>query len=58
MGHKIAGCEGNIVPFHDTINVDHIPFNFLFISLNAAGQGLATSASYLEDPGFKSWPEN
>lgn len=58
MGRKMAGCEGNVLPFHDTINVDHIPFNFLFISPNAACEGLATSASCLEGPGFKSWPEN
>jgi hypothetical protein len=39
MYPTIEGCEGNIVPFHDIISVDHITRNFLFISPNAAGEG-------------------
>lgn len=58
MYPTIEGCEGNIVSFHDIINVDHITRNFLFISPNAAGEGLVNFPSQLEVPGLKSWPEN
>jgi hypothetical protein len=58
MCATIEGCEGNIVPFHDIINVGHITRNFLFISPNAAGEGLVNFPSYLEVPGLKYWPEN
>jgi hypothetical protein len=39
MYPTIECCKGNIVPFHDIINVDHITRNFLFIPPNAAGEG-------------------
>lgn len=39
MCRKVEGCEGNIVPFHDIINVNHTTRNFLFISLKAADKG-------------------
>jgi len=45
MYPAIEGCEGNIVPFHDIINVDHITRNFLFISPNAAGERLVNFPS-------------
>jgi hypothetical protein len=45
MYPTIEGCEGNIVSFHDIINVDHITRNFLFISPNAAGEGLVNFPS-------------
>jgi hypothetical protein len=45
MCPTIEGCEGNIVPFHDIINVDHITRNFLFISPNADGEGLVNFPS-------------
>ena len=45
MYPTIECCEGNIVPFHDIINVDHNTRNFLFISPNAAGEGLVNFPS-------------
>jgi hypothetical protein len=45
ISRTVEGCEGNIVPFHDIINVDHITRNFLFISPKAAGKGLVNFPS-------------
>lgn len=45
MCPTIEGCEVNIVPCHDIINVDHITHNFLFISPNAACEGLVNFPS-------------
>jgi len=54
MCRKVEVCEGNIVPFHDIINVNHTTRNFLFISPKAADEGLVNFPSYLKVPGLKS----
>lgn len=45
MYRTMEGCKGNIVPFRDIINVDHITRNFLFISPKATGEGLVNFPS-------------